>query len=258
MRRSSTYIGAVAISLAAAASGVIALAAPAGAASTAASDYAAAIKAAGSQGVHFVSTATESGTSIKVVGDTGATSGAQTLVVKKGTLTENVSVLLVGATGYVKGNPTALINILGLTAAQSKTYNEKWLSFPTSNTNLAELVSGLHNKDVSTELKMTGPFSFGASTTISGQSAKAIKGKVASSTGTSVPVVLYIAASGTPRPLEEVTNPAKSNSKTAIHGTVVFTNWGEKTNEKSPAKSSSLLALIPPTTTTTTAAPAAG
>jgi hypothetical protein len=257
MRRSSTYIGAVAMSLAAAAAGVTVLAAPAGAATSAKAAYTAALKAAGSQGVHFVSTATESGTAIKVIGDTGATSGAQTLTVKKGTLTEDVSVLLVGASGYVKGNPTALINILGLSATQAAKYNEKWLSFPTSNTDLAELVSGLHNKDVSTELKMSGPYSFGKSATIGGQSATAIKGTVASSTGTKVPVVLYVAASGTPRPVEEVTNPAKANSKTAIHGTVVFTKWGEKTSEKAPAHSTSLLSLIPPTTTTTTA-PAAG
>ena len=255
MRRSSLYIGAVGLSLSAAAA-TTALAAPAGATGSATSVYNAALKAAGSQGVHFVSTATESGTSIKVVGDTGATTGAQTLTVKKGTLSENVSVKLVGATGYVKGNTTALLNILGLTATQAAKYSGKWLYFPTSNTDLAELVSGLHNKDVSSELKMTGPFTFGSSQSIGGQSAKAINGKVSTSAGAAVPVVLYVASSGKPFPLEEVTNPSKANSKTAIHGTVLFTKWGEKTNEKAPSSSTSLLSLLPPTTTTT--APAAG
>jgi hypothetical protein len=247
-------------SAAIAAAGLTALAALAalppsvGAATTpsAQSEYQAAIKAAGSQGVHFASSATQGAVSIQVDGDTGATSGAQTLTVKKGSTAEHVSALVVGSTGYVKGNATALLNVIGLTSAESKKYAGSWLSFPTSNTALSELVSGLLNSQVTTEVQMSGPYSYGTATTVNGHHAVAVRGSVSTESGSKVPVVLYIPSSGTPLPLEEVTNPGHTGGSTAIHGTVVFTNWGEKTSESAPGSSVSLLKLVPASTTTTT------
>jgi hypothetical protein len=249
MRPSPTSIRAVAIGIAAIATstGLVTLAGPAGA-TTATSTYTAALKAAGSHGVHFASMATQQGTSISVIGDTGTTSGLQTLTVRKGKTTETLSVMLVAGTGYVKGNTAGLVQILGLTAAQGATHAGKWLSFPTTNSNLAGLVNGLQAKDLPNELKINGPLTFGTANTINGQSATAIKGTVGASATTQVPIVLYVASSGTPYPLEEVTNPSKGAGKTSLHATVFFTNWGEKTHEKAPAHSTSLLSLAPPTT----------
>jgi hypothetical protein len=222
----------------------------AGAASppSAQSEYQASIKAATSQGVHFSSNAAQGGVSITVTGDTGATSGAQTLTVKKGSLTEHVSAMVVGSTGYVKGNATALHNVIGLTNAQSKKYAGTWLSFPTSNAGLAQLVSGLLNSQVASELQMTGPYSYGKATTAGGKHALVIHGSVSTQSGTSVPVDLYVSASGAPLPIQEVTNPGTSGGSTALHGTVSFSRWGQKTSLKAPAKSFSLLKLAPPST----------
>ncbi len=232
----------------------------AGAATTtsAQTEYQAALKAAGTQGVHFASSATQGGVSIEVDGNTGATSGSQTLTVKKGSVAEHVTAKVVGSTGYVKGNATALANVIGLTSAESKKYAGTWLSFPTSNSALAELVSGLLNSQVTTELQMSGPYTYGTATTVHGQHVVAVRGSVSTQSGSKVPVVLYIPASGTPVPLEEVTNPGKTGGSTAIHGTVVFTDWGEKTAVPAPGSSVSLLKLVPAstsgaTTTTTTA-----
>jgi hypothetical protein len=231
----------------------------AGAATTpsAQAEYQAAIKAAGTQGVHFASSATQGGVSIEVDGDTGVTSGAQTLTVKKGSLAEHVSAKVVGSTGYVQGNATALQNVIGLTKAQSKKYAGTWLSFPTSNSALGELVSGLLNSQVTTELQMSGPYSYGSATTVQGQHVEAVRGSVSTQSGSKVPVVLYVPSSGSPVPIEEVTNPGKTGGSTAIHGVVVFTKWGEKTSESAPGTSVSLLKLVPATTsgaTTTTTA----
>ena len=211
-------------------------------------EYNAAIKAAGTQGVHFASTAAESGTTIQVSGDTGATSGAQTLVVRKGNVSEHVNTLVVGSTGYLKANATALRNVIGLSTSQASKYAGKWLSFPTSNASLGQLVGGLKNSQVAGELGMSGPFTYGTATTVGGHQAVAIKGAVSTNSGTSVPVVLYVASSGKPLPLQEVTNPGAASSS-AIHGVVTFTHWGEKTQEKAPSSSVSLLKLIPSQTT---------
>jgi hypothetical protein len=221
---------------------------PAGAATagqSAQSLYDAAIKAATSQGVHFESVATQSGTTLRVSGDTGVSSGAQTLTVTKGNVVENVSALLVGSTGYVKGNATALRNIIGLTSAKADKYAGKWMSFPTSNQALETLVAGLKNSDVANEIEMDGPFTYGTTQTLGGQRALAIEGSVSDSSGSKIPVVLYVPALGTPQPIEEVTNPHVSKSSSSIHGTVMFSKWGEKTNETAPAHPLSLLKLAP-------------
>jgi hypothetical protein len=221
---------------------------PAGAASaspSAQSLYDAAIKAATSQGVHFESVATQSGTTLRVSGDTGASSGAQTLTVTKGNALENVTAMVVGSTGYVKGNATALRNIIGFTSAKASKYADRWLFFPTSNQALDSLVAGLKNSDVANELQMAGPYTYGTAQTVGGQHALAIQGSVTDGSGAKVPVILYVPALGTPRPIEQVTNPGASKSSSSIHGTVMFSKWGEKTNETTPAHALSLLKLAP-------------
>ncbi len=43
-------------------------------------------------------------------------------------------------------------------AAQATTYANTWLSFPSDNTTMGALVSGLRNTDVPTKPRRTGPF----------------------------------------------------------------------------------------------------
>ncbi|HEX3795604.1 MAG TPA: hypothetical protein VHV57_14015 [Acidimicrobiales bacterium] len=229
----------------------------AGAASTAVTAkaaYEAAIIQAGQQNLHFVSKATQQGIVLGVVGDAGKTSGSQVLIVQSGPTVETLEAILIGVTGYVRGNTAALERILGLTAAQSKKYASTWLAFPITNTTLADLVGGLQDKDIATELQMGGPYSFGPSKTIAGHATQAIDGFAASSSGAKVPVVLYVEKGKTPRPVQEVTNPKKVN--TTIQGTVTFSKWGEATHTKVPSHVVSL--NFTPPTTSTPAPPAGG
>ena len=211
-------------------------------------EYRASLNAAGSQGVHFTSVATQSGVTIHVDGDTGDTSGAQSLTVKKGTVSEHMNALVVGSTGYVKGDKTALHNVIGLSNALARKYAGTWLSFPTSNSALGQLVGGLLNSEVTSELQMSGPFTYGAVTTVNGQQARAVHGFVSTQSGSKVPVILYVASTGAPLPIQEVTNPGGAGGASAIHGTVTFSHWGEATSEKAPGKSFSLLKLVPSAT----------
>jgi hypothetical protein len=250
---------------AALATAAIAVAGPAGAASStttsttaagsssATAQYNAALKAVGAQGVHFVSIAKQNGAELDVSGDAGDTSGAQTLVVKDKGITEHMSARVVGATGYVSGNEAALQHVIGLTKAESSKYAGKWLSFPTSNQGLGELVGGLLSSQVGKELEIGGPYTYGKSATVAGQKATAIKGSVANENGGKVPVVLYIPASGKPLPIQEVTNAGSSGGSSAIHGIVTFSHWGENKSQSAPAQSSSLLKLVPASSSSSTA-----
>jgi hypothetical protein len=219
-------------------------------------EYQAAIKAASNLGVHFVSLASQGGVTIHVTGDTGATSGSQTLTVTNGKLSEHVSAMVVGSTGYVSANSTALHYVIGLSTSLSNKYANKWLSFPTSNSGLEQLVSGLLNSQVSQEVQMSGPYTYGPLTTMGGQQAVAIHGTVSTQSGSKAPVVLYVPATGKPTPIEEVTNPGASAHSSAIHGTVTFSNWGEKTSQKAPAHSVSLLKIAPPSSSGSTSSTA--
>jgi hypothetical protein len=222
--------------------------APAAGATTAQSAeslYNAAVKAATSKGVHFDSVATQAGTTLKVSGDTGTSSGMQTLTVTRGNIVENVSALVVGSTGYIKGNATALRNIIGLPSAKSSKYAGRWMSFPTSNQALASLVAGLKNSDVANELQMQGPYTYGTTKTVAGRRALAVQGSVTDGSGSKVRVILYVPALGNPQPVQQVTNPGASKASQNIHGVVNFTKWGEKTSETAPSHTVSLLKLAP-------------
>ena len=202
--------------------------------------------------MHFVSTATQQGVTLTASGDTGKTNGQQTITVKGDKVTEHMSALVLGGTGYVNGNAAALHGIIGLTDTQSSKYAARWLSFPTANSALGELVSGLLNSEVATELRMTGPFTRGAPTTIDGVHVLAIDGFASTESGHNVRVVLYVPSTGTPLPVEEVTNPKASGGSSAIKGTVTFTSWGEVPNVQAPAHTLSLLKLVPASSSATT------
>jgi hypothetical protein len=261
LRHHTVRTAAVATGLAAAAALVLAV--PAGAASTttttaagsatATAQYNAALQAVGTKGVHFSSVATQNGAELDVSGDAGSTSGTQTLVVKNKNTTEHMSALVVGSTGYVKGNESALQNVIGLTKAESTKYAAKWLSFPTSNQGLGELVGGLLSSQVAKELEIGGPYTAAKDATVAGQKATAIQGAVTNESGGKVPVVLYIPASGTPLPIREVTNPGNAGGTSAIHGVVTFSNWGEDKKQTAPTKTVSLLKLVPASSSSSTA-----
>jgi hypothetical protein len=215
--------------------------------------YNAAMKAVGTKGVHFSSLAKQNGATLSVNGDAGTTAGAQTLVVKNGKVTERMTAKVVGSTGYVTGNDAALLDVIGLTKAESTKYAGKWLSFPTSNTGLAELVGGLISSEVAKELEIGGPYTFGKSATVAGQKANAILGSVSTESGSKVPVLLYIPASGSPLPIQEVTNSGSSGGSSAIHGVVTFSEWGENKSHTAPSGAYSLLYLVPASSSSSTA-----
>jgi hypothetical protein len=243
MRRILVIVGAVTFSLAASTGVMAALPGVAGATTSAQSLYKAAIAFAGTQDVHYVSLATQGAAVLRVTGNTARTSGTQSLTVKSGSTLEKLTVTLIGSTGYVRGNSAALTEILGLTAQQATTYANVWLSFPTGNQTLDQLISGLLNKDVAAELELSGPYSLGGTKTIDGHATQGIIGYASDSSTKKVATTLYVETGSTPRPLQEVSDPGKG--KTDVDGSVTFSNWGQKTHVTKPTHTVSLLSLAP-------------
>jgi hypothetical protein len=249
--------GTIAVATTVGLTGLISLAAapatPAGATTpaTAQTKYLASINAVGDQGVHFVSHAKQGNVTFTVSGDTGSKSGTQTLSLKQGSTLEHMTVVLVGSTGYVNGNPTALTDVLGLSKTGAKKYAGTWVSFPATKQQYGDLVAGLLDSEVSGELKMNGPYKFGKTKTINGKSATAIVGTVSDDSGNSIGSTLYVSASGAPLPIQQTTGPT---GKGTITGTVTFTKWGQNVSQKAPAHSISVtkLAAVSTSGSTTT------
>jgi hypothetical protein len=254
-QRAAAVAAVVAAAATAGTAGLIGLAAtPAGASrpASAQTEYLAAINAVGDQGVHYASHAKQGSVSFSVSGDTGVKSGTQTLTLTQGKTVEHMTVVAVGSTGYVNGNPTALKNVMGLTSATAKKYAGKWVSFDPTSQQYSELVAGLLDSQVAGELKMNAPFHYGATKTIDGKSALAVVGSVSDNSGNTVSSTLWVAASGPPLPIEQTTG---TSSKGSIAGTVTFTKWGEKVTQKAPAHPtpvSKLATAAAPGSTTTT------
>jgi hypothetical protein len=232
-----TVIVPVAVALSAAAP-------PAGGSTSPATEYKAALRAAAAESVHFVSKATDGGVELEAVGDTGKSAGSQVLVVQSGNTVETLEIVLIGSTGYIRGNATALQKVVGLTAAQSTAFAGSWLSFPSGVADLADLVGGLRNRDVASELTMTGPYTLGATKKIGGHDTQGINGFAGTSTGGKEAVELFVETGGTPRPVQEVTRAGAKSSD--ITGTVTFSKWGEKNHIKAPPHPYSLASLYPP------------
>src|SRR6516164_1818743 len=148
---------------------------PAGSASaparSAQSQYEDAVKAAADQTVHFQTDVTQGKVTLQQSGDAGTTSGSESITIHNGKSTELMDAEVVGANGYVKGNTTGLEDILSLTPTQARKYQGQWLSFPMSNSNLAQLVGGLLKSQVATELGFSGPFTHVADAIVNGQNA---------------------------------------------------------------------------------------
>jgi hypothetical protein len=152
-------------------------------------------------------------------------------------------VVLVGSTGYLRGNGAALEGILKIDAAQSIAHANQWLSFSARDASFQPYVTGMRDADVATEFAMRGPYTFGGTKSISGNETRAIVGNEPTSQGTRIPIVLYVDANGAPRPVEEVTNPSARSS--SVEGEVTFSKWGERVNPRAPTASVPLASLDP-------------
>jgi hypothetical protein len=204
--------------------------------------YQSAIAESGTQSVHYLSRALENGVVLEVIGDTGRSSGSQVLVIESKSSIESLEVLLIGATGYVRGNATALEKIMGLSEAEATANLDNWLSFPAGDKALSEVVGGLRNADIPGELAMTGPYTLTGKKKIEGKETYGIGGFASTSGGGSLPMVLYVETGKVHRPVEEVTNPKQQSNE--IEEVVEFSRWGEKNHPKAPKTSVNLATLL--------------
>jgi len=178
-------------------------------------------------GVHVVVTSKAGTTSSKVVVDIGLNSGMETITSGD----KQVTIVVTPTYAYLSGSKTGLINIMGLTAAQQKKLGSKYLTMKAGTSPYANLKSNLTTPVFATML----PAASGTSLTTTTLYNKKVfdLSWVTKATASSVQTssVMSFSSGSSTLPLKEVIT-----SKTGS-GLTLFTKWGEKVSEKSPAAS---------------------
>jgi hypothetical protein len=178
---------------------------------------AAKVAAAGAATAHVVGSIVSEGKPISLDMELVAGKGG------KGRITlEGLSIDLIQADGavYINGSPAFYRHVAGAAAAQL--LQGKWLKAPLNSGSFASLASLTNlSKLVGSTLADHGTLSSAGTTTIAGQKAVGVTDKAKGGT-------LYVAASGTPYPLEIV----KSGSG---GGTISFNKWNQPVSLSPPA-----------------------
>lgn len=201
--------------------------------------YQQAIAATHGWSVHYQSMATVSGSMIVESGDAGPASGTQTVAVgkSKGALTDDATIIVIGAITYLKGNAAALGDLAGLSPTQAAAAAGQWVQFATDNSTLSSVSAGVRSTDVAKELALTGPLSLARTRTLDGVRVDAVQGaqKIG---GKHVRVVLYVRATGTHVPVEEDAVGTTGKPSGVLH--VVYSKWGEVVRPRAPQAAGSI------------------
>jgi hypothetical protein len=161
----------------------------------------------------------------KVVQDSSADSGEQTVAIGK----ELASVVLVGGVAYISGNRQGMTSYFGLPANLAPTLAGRWISVPHSDPAFRAITANVTLASALDNVTPGRPLTMGKRSTVNGQSVKSIAGAAPGGGGR---LVLFFAAHGRSLPVEAAES---SRGGTSAKGEIVtFTRWGESLHVATP------------------------
>jgi hypothetical protein len=181
--------------------------------------------------VEFVDRSSSPSKTETIVADVGRTSGQETITVGAARLAVRVT----PAQGYVSGNPSGLITLFGLTAAQASTAGRRWVSYRAGTSQYADLKADV------TMASITGLFPKAKGTTLSsevtaGATVYVLAWTIAATSSTpkvSNRLTVSVAAS---LPLE-----ATSSESDGTEATTTLSDWGAPIPVSAPPAASSIV-----------------
>ena len=188
--------------------------------------------------VHYVSTTSAPGRTIRITGDVGPNLGSQRITLRLGGHSGQANVLVVGGSAYIRGNAFTMQNFFPFTKAQATKYAGQWISIPSTSgaysavsadatfaSFLADLLPGTHLSSVRAK--------------VDGKAAVGIRGVVRQA-GTKLVETVYAPASGTPLPFAE--KAVVTGSRGA--GTTRMSRWNETVHVTAPASSVPITTVV--------------
>ena len=178
--------------------------------------------------VHYVSTTSAPGRTIRIVGDVGPKLGSQRITLKLGGHSGQAAVLVVGGSAYIRGNAFTLQNFFPFTQAQATKYAGQWISIPSTSGAYSAVSADATFSSFLADLLPTTDLSL-VRAKVAGKSAVGLRGMIRQA-GTKLVETVYAPASGTPLPFSEkaVVNGSKGAGVTRI------SRWNEAVHITAP------------------------
>jgi hypothetical protein len=140
-----------------------------------------------------------------------------------------VTVIVVANVAYIRGDAATLRSYMGFTAADAGKYAGRWLSIKPSQARFKPVAEAVRLLSTIGELAMPPPFTVTPPATVAGQPVKGVRASFTRS-GQKVVETLYVRASGSPLPVEQVA--AATNG---VGLTTTFSRWNEAVRVAAPA-----------------------
>lgn len=171
--------------------------------------------------VHVVTSIQIQGQTATYANDTGSYSGKQ--IITAGSA--QVTAIVVGRTAYVKANPSAMSEMFQSSAADSQQFANAWLSLPSNDPAYNKIAQTLTLGSLLQQVTPTRPLTKLGPATVNGRSVIGVRGQLPGGGS----ATLYIAATGSPLPVEEISGPSGGRT------TSVFGEWGISVNVSPPS-----------------------
>jgi hypothetical protein len=194
--------------------------------------------AKGEASFHYVATDSQSGQSITIAGDVSKAEGTQTIVANMDGQVGHVTVSLVEGSAYFRGDEAGLQNFMQLPAALATEYTNQWISLSKGDPGYAAIAAGLTTASALGQVEIAKPLTLRGLTQKLGQRVLIIGGSdrgtpSGSTKPVTVPVRLYVKASGTPLPVLYSATWVVDNH--AENQSVSFSRWKEPVHVTAPA-----------------------
>jgi hypothetical protein len=193
--------------------------------------------AKGEPSFHYVATQTQPGQSVVIAGDVSKTGGEQTIVAHIGGKVGHVTVTLVDGAAYFRGDEAGLQNFMQLPAALAAEYTNQWISLAKDDPGYAGVAAGLTTASALKQVAIAKPFTLRGMTRKMGHQVLIIAGTergtpAGATKPVTVPVRLYIRASGQPLPVLYTATSVVGNSTQSQ--SVSFSRWREPVRVSPP------------------------
>lgn len=193
--------------------------------------------AKGEASFHYVATESQSDMSITIAGDVSKTEGTQTIVANMNGQAGHVTVTLVEGSAYFRGDEPGLQNFMQLPAALAAEYTNQWISLSKGDPGYAAIAAGLTTASALGQVQIGKPLTLRGSTTKKGQRVLTIGGTdrgtpSGSTKPVTIPVRLYVKASGRPLPVLYSATWVVDNH-TEVQS-VSFSRWKEPVHVTAP------------------------
>jgi hypothetical protein len=184
------------------------------------------------------------------VTESNPTSGKQLVTYDVSGVQHHATFIFIHALGYLRGDPVALSQYLGISLDQAQTYAGQWIEFNRRSPDYAFITGGVSIASAMSEVALAGAITTTAPSVVGHVRVTTLKGVAGpNSFLPRIRETLSISAASPSLPVKEFAHGG------GITQVLSFAHWGHATRVSAPVPSLLWVTSVPTTTTTTTTIP---